>query len=75
MHVLKQIFEMMLIFFLQLQLEEIKENMLNMERFAKETANKYSELSTKQTNRKHLENLKESNLQLKNVSFLKDFQF
>lgn len=43
--------------------------MQSVERFAKETAAKYTDLANKHNSRKHIDHLKESNLQLKNVSF------
>lgn len=55
---------------LSLQLLEVNEKMGNVERFAKETAEKCAEISTKRGTSKRckqIDQLKESNTQLKNV--------
>lgn len=51
--------------------------MQTVEKFAKETANKYTELASNQKNTKQMQinQLKESNLQLKNVRFTLTFQY
>lgn len=53
------------------QLEDLKEKLQSVEKFAKETADKYTELAShqKNTKQKQITQLKESNTQLKNVSY------
>lgn len=55
--------------FYSFQLEDLKDKMQSVEKFAKETADKYTELASHQKNTKQtqINQLKESNLQLKNV--------
>lgn len=51
-----------------LQVSELEHKVQYIEQFANETVEKYQEISNQQQNRQQLDELKEKNKQLKNVS-------